>query len=103
MRGKLKRFRVLIFALPILLSLSLAYLPNDRLTEIYFLPLDLNLENIDNGGQEDLVIDPAVQSKGIVSAAFADLSHPGIHPFQDSFRWPFPQFFSEQKISILRC
>jgi hypothetical protein len=30
-RGKLKRFRVLIFALPILLSLSLAYLPNDRL------------------------------------------------------------------------
>ena len=103
MRGKLKRFRVLIFALPILLSLSLAYLPNDRLTEIYFLPLDLNLENIDNGDQEDLVIDPALHSKGIVSAALADLSHPEIHPFQDSFRWPFPQFFSEQKISILRC
>lgn len=103
MRGKLKRFRVLFFALSILLSLSLAYFQNDSLNEIYFLPLDLNLENIDNGEQEDLVIDPAAQSKGIVSAALADLRHPGIHPFQDSFRWPFPQYFSEQKISILRC
>ena len=103
MRGKLKRFRVLIFALSILLSLSLVYLPNDSLTETYFLPLGLNLENMDNEDQADLVIDPAARLKGIVSAALADLSHPGIHPFQDSFRWPFQQFFSEQKISILRC
>ena len=103
MRGKLKRFRVLIFALSILLSFSLAYLPSDSLTEIYFLPLDLNLENIDNGDQEDLVVDPAARSEGIVSAALADLIPPGIHPFENSFRWPFPQFFSEQEISILRC
>ena len=103
MRGKLKRFRVAIFALSILLSLSLAYLPNDSVTEIYFLPLGLNLENMDNGDQEDLVIDPAAQSKGIVSAALADLSHPGIYPSLDSFHWPFQQFFSEQKISILLC
>jgi len=102
-RSRLKRFRVLIFALLILLSLSFAYLPNDSLAEIYFLPLDLNLENMDNGGQEDLVVDPAAQSKGIVSAALADLGHPGIHPLQDSFHWPFPKFFSAHKISILRC
>ena len=102
-RKKLKRFRVLIFALSILVSFCLAYPPNDSLGEIRFLSPNRTLGNLDIADQEDLVIDPPVSSKGIVSASFVNLSHLGIYPARDSVPFPFQPFFTEQKIPILRC
>jgi hypothetical protein len=103
MRKKLERFRVLILALSVLMSFCLAYAQYDSLGEIRFLSPSLILKSLEIVDQEDLVMDPLAQSKGIVSTSFAILSHLGIYPFKDSFPFPFQPFPFEQKISILRC
>ena len=103
MRKKLKRFRVLIFALSILMSFSLAYPQYDSLGEIRFLSPNLILKSFEIADQEDLVMDPLGQSKGIVSVSSVNLGHLGIHFFKDSFRFPFQAFSFEQNVSILRC
>jgi hypothetical protein len=102
-RKELKRFPELIFALSILMFFCLAYLGYEGLGEIHFLSHNLTLKNFENVEQEDLVMDPPDQLKGIVSASFANLSHLGIHPCEDSFLLPFQPFSFEQKTSILRC
>jgi hypothetical protein len=103
MRKRFKGFRVLIFALSILMSFCLAYPQNDSLGEIRFLSPNLTLVSFEAADQEDLATDAPAQSKGIVSASFVNLSHLGIHPFQDSFSFPSHPFSLEQKPSILRC
>ena len=103
MRKRFKRFRVLIFALFIVMSFFRTYPQNDSLGEIRFLSSKLTVENFEPVDQEDLVMDPPAQSKGIVSVFFVNLSHLGIHPFKDLFPFPFQPFSFEQKVSILRC
>jgi hypothetical protein len=103
MRRKLKRFRVLIFALSILMSFCLACPQNDSLGEIRFLSPNLTLVSFEAADQEDLVTDAPAQSKGIVSAFHVNLSHLGVHSSQDSYPFSFQPFFFEQKISVLRC
>jgi hypothetical protein len=66
--------------------------------KIHFSPFNLTLKNFENVDQEDLVMDPPDQSRGIVSASLANLSHLGIHPFQDSFPFPFQSFPSSKKL-----
>ena len=102
-RKKLKRFRLLIFALSILMSFCFAYPKYDSLGGIHFLSLNLALANFENMDQEDLALDPSDESKGIISASFIDPSHLGIHLFQDFVPFPFQAFFFVQKTSILRC
>jgi hypothetical protein len=103
MRKRFKGFRVLMFALFIVMSSFGAYPQYDSASEIHFLSSNRTLGNPEIADQEDLVLDPPTQSKGIVSAFFVNLSHLGIHPCQDSFPFSFQPFFFEQKISILRC
>jgi hypothetical protein len=102
-RKKLKRFRVLIFALSILMSFCLAYPQYDSLGEIRFLSPDRILKSLEIADQEDLVMDPLAQTTGIVSSPAVNLSHLGIHFFKDSFRFPSQIFSFEQNISVLRC
>jgi len=102
-RKKLKRFRVLIFALSILLSFCVAYPQYDSLGEIRFLSPNLTLVSFETADQEDLVTDPPAPSKAIVSASHVDLSHLGIHSFRNFIPFPFPPFFFQQKTFILRC
>ena len=103
MRIEFEKFRVLIFALSILMSFWLAYHQYDNLGEIHFFPFNLTLKNFSNVDQEDFVMDPPDQSRGIVSASLVNLSHLGNYPFQDSFAFPLQSFSFEQKSSILRC
>ena len=103
MRKKFKGFRVLIFALFIVMSFCLAYLQYDSAGEIHFLSSNRTLGNLETADQEDVVIDPPDQSKGIVLASFVNLSHLRIHSFKDFFPFPFQAFSIEQNISILRC
>jgi hypothetical protein len=102
-RKKLKAFRVLIFALSILMSFCIAYPQYDSLGEIHFLSPNITLGNFEIADQEDLVMDPPDQSKGMVSASYVNLSHLGIHPFKDFFPFPFQVFSFEPKLAILRC
>ena len=103
MRKEIKKFRVLILALSILMSFCLVYPQYDSLGEIRFLSPDLTLGNSEIADQDDLVSDPPAQSEGIVSTSSVNLSHLGIHPFQDSLPFSFQPFFFEPGISILRC
>ena len=103
MRRKLKRFRVLIFALPILMSLCLTYTHGDGWGEIYSLSSDLTLENFEVTDEEDLAIDSPAPSEEIILASFVNLSYPEIHSCQETFCPPFQPFFFEQKPTILRC
>ena len=103
MRKEIKRFRVLILVLSTLMTFCLICPPNDGLGEIRFLSPDLALGNYEVADQDDLVSDPPAQSEGIVSTSSVNLSHLGIHPFQDSSSFPFQLFFFEPRISILRC
>jgi hypothetical protein len=75
MRKKFKGFRVLIFALFIVMSFCLAYLQYDSAGEIHFLSSNRTLGNLETADQEDLVIDPPAPSKGILLASFLNLSH----------------------------
>jgi len=102
MRKKIKRFRVLIFALSVLMFFCLAYLPNDGFGEIRFLSPNLALGIFETADQVELVVDPPAQSKGIVSASSLNLSYLGIHPVQNSFSFPSQPFYFEQNISTLR-
>jgi hypothetical protein len=102
-KRKLKRFRVLIFALSILVSFCLAYSKYDRLGEIRFVPPNPTLVSFEAADQEDVVIDSPAPLKGIVSASHANLSHLGIHSFKNFIPSPFRPFFSQQKTFILRC
>jgi hypothetical protein len=102
-RRKLKGFRVIIFALFIVMSFCLAYLQYDSGGEIHFLSSNQTLRNLEIADQEDLVMDPPTPSKGIVSGSFVNLSHLGIHPPKDSLPFPFQPFLAEQNIPILRC
>ena len=102
-RKKFKGFRVLIFALFIVMSFCLDYLQYDSGGEIHFLSSNLTLRNLELADQEDLVMDPPAPTKGIVSGSFVNLSHLGIHSFKDFFPFPFQAFSIEQTISILRC
>jgi hypothetical protein len=81
----------------------LAYPQYNSLDEIRFLSPNLTLVSFEGADQEDVVIDPSAQSKGIVLASFVNLSHLRIHSFKDFFLVPFQAFSIEQKISILRC
>lgn len=103
MKRKLKRFRVLIFALSILMSFCLAYPQYDGWGQIHFLSPGLSLENSEIADQEDLATDSPAPSKEIVPASFINLGHPGIHSIQDLFRSSFRPSFFEQKFTILRC
>jgi hypothetical protein len=103
MRKRFKGYRILIFALFIVMSFCLAYLQYDNAGEIHFLSSNRTLGNLESADQEDVVIDPPDQSKGIVSASHVNLSHLGIHCFKDFFPFPFQAFSIEQKTSILRC
>jgi len=102
-RKKLKGFRLLIFALFIVMSFCLVYLQYDSAGELHFLSSNRALGNLETADQEDVVIDPPDQSKGIVSASFVNLSYLRIHSFKDFFPFPFQAFSIEEKISILRC
>jgi hypothetical protein len=102
-RRKLKRFRVLIFALSILMSFCLDYSWYEDWSQIPFVSSDLTLENFEITDQENLVADSVVPSKEIVSASFLNLRPLRIHPFKDSFPFPFQPFSVEHKISVLRC
>jgi len=101
-RRKLKKFRLLIFALSALMSFCLAYPQNDNLGEIRFLSTKLTLGSFETADEEDLAMDLPTQSKEIVTS-FVNLSHFRIHFFKDLFSFPFQIFISEQKISTLRC
>lgn len=103
MRKEIKRFRVLILGLSILMSFCLVYPQYDSLGEIRFLSLDLTLGNYEIADRDDPFSESPAQSEGIVSTSSVNLSHLGIHPFQDSFPFLFQLFFFEPKISILRC
>ena len=103
MRKKLKRFRILIFALSILMSFCLAYPQYDSLGEIRFLSPNQIWKNLEVADREDFVMDPLAHSKGIVSASSVNLGHLGILFYKDSFSLPFQAFFFEPIISILRC
>jgi hypothetical protein len=85
------------------MSFCLAYPQYDSLGEIRILSPNLIWKSSEIADQEDVVMDPLTQSKGIASTSFANLSHLGIHPFKDSFPFPFQPFSFEQKTSILRC
>jgi hypothetical protein len=102
-RRKLKRFRVLIFALSILMPFFLAYRPNERLGEIRFLSPNPTLVSLEAADQEDLAIDSPAPSKGIISASHVILSHLGIHSFKNFIPFLFRPFFFQQKTLILRC
>jgi len=86
-----------------LMAFCLTFPQNDNLGEIRSLSRSLTLESFETADQEDLVVGPPAQSKGIVVASCVDLSHLGIHPLQDSAPSPSQPFSFEQKISILRC
>jgi len=87
------------------MSFCLAYPQYDSLGEISFLSPHRIWKSLEiaDADQEDLVMDPLAQMKGIVSAPALNLSHMGIHFFKDSFRFPFQIFCFQQNISILRC
>ena len=103
MRKKLKTFRVLIWGLSILISFCLAYPQYDNAGEIRFLSRHLIFKSLEIADQEDLGVDLLGPAKGIVLTSFPNPGHLGIHPFKDSFSFPFHSFSIEQKISILRC
>ena len=85
------------------MAFCLAYPQNDDLGEIRSLSRSLALESFETADQDDLILDPPDQPKGIVSASFINLSHPGIHPSQNSLPTPSQLFSLEQTFSILRC
>jgi len=103
MEKKFKSFRLLIFALSVLMSFCLVYPQNDSWGEIRFLSPNLALGSFETADQEDLVLDPPDQSKGTVSASFVSLSHLGIHSLQNFFPFSSQPFFPDHKPSILRC
>jgi hypothetical protein len=103
MRKKLKRFSLLIFALSVLMLFCLAYPQYNSLGEIRFLSSNLTFASFETADQKDLVMDPPVQSKSILSASLVNQCRPGIHPFKDSFPFSYQPFFFEQKTFILRC
>jgi len=102
-RKKLKRFRVLIFALSVLMSFCLVYPQNDDLGEIRFLSSNLTLGRFEPADQEDLVVDSPDQSKGIVSAAFINLTLLRIYSFKHSLPFFFQPVSLKQNYFILRC
>ncbi len=103
MRKELKRFRILIFALSILVAFCFVFPLNDSMGELRFLSSYLSLGGYDTAAdQEDLMGDPPVQSKIIVSSSLLNFTL-GIHPFQDSFPFSSPSFSFKPNISILRC
>jgi hypothetical protein len=96
-RRKLERFRVLIFALSMLMSFYLAYSQYDRLGEIRFLSPNLAPVSFEATDQEDLAIESPADPNGIPSASFVNPGHSGIHPFKGSFRFSFHPFPFEKK------
>ncbi len=103
MRKRFKKSRVLIFALFFVMSFCLAYLQYDSGGEIHFLSSNRTLGSLEIADQEDLVMNPPDQSKGMVSASYVNLSPLGTHPFKDFFPFPFRVFSLEQENTILRC
>ena len=103
MRRRFEKFRVLIFALSILMTFCLAYSQNDRLGEIRILSPHLTLGSVGPAAQEGPVSDPPDQSKGTASASRLDLNDLGSPAFLDSALFSSPPFSFEQNISILRC
>jgi hypothetical protein len=85
------------------MSFFLTYPTYDSLGQIRFLSPDLIVKVFEIANQEDPVMGTPAQSKEIVSASFVNLSHLEIHLSMDFFLFPFQPFFSEPKISILRC
>lgn len=85
------------------MSFCLAYPQYDSLGQIRFLSPNLILKSLEIMDQQDLVMDPLAQLKGIVSASFANQSHLGIHPFEDFFPFSFQVLPFEQNFTILRC
>jgi len=100
---KPKRFRILIFALLTLTSFFPAYFLQDGTVSIYFLFPNLILENSEDGGQEDLVLDPPDSSKGILPVSLENSLHPGIHSFKAIFSFLFHAPVFGQKVAVLRC
>jgi hypothetical protein len=102
-RRKLKRFRALIFALPILMSFYLTYTLGNGWGEIYSLSSHLTLEKFEVADEEDLVIDSPAPSEEIILASFLNLGYPSIPSFQETFCPSFQSVFFQQKLTILRC
>ena len=103
MRKEFKTSRILILAVSALTAFCLAYPQNDNWAEIRSLSRSLTLESLETADQDDPVLDPPDQPKGILSTSYANLGQPGVGPFPNPSPFPSQPFSLEQTFSILRC
>jgi hypothetical protein len=102
-KGNYQRFRILVFVLLILTSISPAYFQRDGIGNVFFLSPNMILENSEDGSPEDLILDPPAQSKGIFSAPLGNIVLLGLYPFKSIFSYLFQGPVFEPKAAILRC